>query len=421
MESRINDSKRKRVVVVGGSIAGLCCAHSLLRSEWLEVLVFERARSVTAAGAGLGVGPRACDALRSWGLGDALESSSLPLSMEENRALDSKRNDPVVIKDETYDHRAVHWSDLHRLIHDALPAGIVRWSHEVVSFAELREANGEPRVRVKVSKLGGAENESNVEEIDADFMVSADGSMSQTREKFIPNESRRYSGYCAWRGVLETSSEHAQEVAETVKKAYPDLGKCLYFDIAEGTHAGLYELLKKRLNWLWYINQPEPQLKGKSVTLKADEKAIKELHEQAQRTWPPELAKLMQSTASPFINAIFDREPLGQFVWGRVVLVGEAAHPTTPHGLRSTNMSIDDAFVLGNAIAKWGPDQIEVALDEYQGERVPAATREVLFSRHLGKLKQGLLIPGIDWLQAEQNLKEQLLQKNVHSFQPSEL
>lgn len=85
MESRINDSKRKRVVVVGGSIAGLCCAHSLLRSEWLEVLVFERARSVTAAGAGLGVGPRACDALRSWGLGDALESSSLPLSMEEVR------------------------------------------------------------------------------------------------------------------------------------------------------------------------------------------------------------------------------------------------------------------------------------------------------------------------------------------------
>lgn len=73
--------------------------------------------------------------------------------------------------------------------------------------------------------------------------------------------NNRYSGYCAWRGVLETSSEHAQEVAETVKKAYPDLGKCLYFDIAEGTHAGLYELLKKRLNWLWYINQPEPQLK----------------------------------------------------------------------------------------------------------------------------------------------------------------
>ena len=42
----------------------------------------------------------------------------------------------------------------------------------------------------------------------------------------------------------------------------------------------------------------------------------------------------LQATKSPFINAIFDREPLDQFVWGRVALLGEAAHPTTPHGLR---------------------------------------------------------------------------------------
>lgn len=43
---------------------------------------------------------------------------------------------------------------------------------------------------------------------------------------------------------------------------------------------------------------------------------------------------LLQVTESPFINAIFDGEPLDQFVWGRVALLGEAAHPTTPHGLR---------------------------------------------------------------------------------------
>ncbi len=43
---------------------------------------------------------------------------------------------------------------------------------------------------------------------------------------------------------------------------------------------------------------------------------------------------IVQATESPFINAIFDREPLDQFVWGRVALLGEAAHPTTPHGLR---------------------------------------------------------------------------------------
>ncbi len=51
----------------------------------------------------------------------------------------------------------------------------------------------------------------------------------------------------------------------------------------------------------------------------------------------------MQATKAPFINAIYDREPLDQWVFGCIVLVGEAAHPTTPHGLRSTNMAICDA------------------------------------------------------------------------------
>lgn len=143
------------------------------------------------------------------------------------------------------------------------------------------------------------------------------------------------------------------------------------------------------------------------------------MHEEARRTWVPELATLMQATTNPFINAIFDREPLHQFVWGRVVLIGEAAHPTTPHGLRSTNMSILDAFVLGNALSKWGSEGIDAALNEYQEERVPATAREVLFSRHLGQLKQGLAGPEyFQWLQADEEVKRGLLQRNMHRFRP---
>jgi hypothetical protein len=69
----------------------------------------------------------------------------------------------------------------------------------------------------------------------------------------------RYSGYCAWRGVLDGSTEC--NAAAMVRRVYPDLGRCLYFDIAQGTHSVLYELPGGRLNWLWYINQPEPHLK----------------------------------------------------------------------------------------------------------------------------------------------------------------
>lgn len=70
----------------------------------------------------------------------------------------------------------------------------------------------------------------------------------------------RYSGYCAWRGVIDFSGQEDSETIVGIKKAYPDLGKCLYFDLSSRTHSVLYELLNKRLNWIWYINQPEPEL-----------------------------------------------------------------------------------------------------------------------------------------------------------------
>lgn len=71
----------------------------------------------------------------------------------------------------------------------------------------------------------------------------------------------RYSGYCAWRGVLDFSGIEDSEIIKGMRRVYPDLGKCLYFDLASGTHSVFYELLNKRLNWVWYINQPEPIMK----------------------------------------------------------------------------------------------------------------------------------------------------------------
>lgn len=61
--------------------------------------------------------------------------------------------------------------------------------------------------------------------------------------------------------MLDLSHSDKSEIFEALKKVYPDLGKCLYFDLGRGTHAVFYELLNKRLNWIWYVNQPEPQLK----------------------------------------------------------------------------------------------------------------------------------------------------------------
>ncbi len=82
-ERDMGKQEMKKVVVVGGSIAGLSCAHAFLKAKGWEVVVLEKARSVSSAGAGLGLDPEACDALKDWGIGDGFLQQSLPLSIEE--------------------------------------------------------------------------------------------------------------------------------------------------------------------------------------------------------------------------------------------------------------------------------------------------------------------------------------------------
>ncbi|KAK9141605.1 hypothetical protein Syun_011005 [Stephania yunnanensis] len=130
---------------------------------------------------------------------------------------------------------------------------------------------------------------------------------------------------------------------------------------------------------------------GNSVTMKVSTEMIEQMHKEAEETWVPELVRVMKETSEPFVNVIYDCDPLEQVVWDNVVLVGDAAHPTTPHGLRSTNMSILDAAVLGQCINKCTSlENLGLALKEYETIRLPVTSRQVLHSRRLGRIKQGL-------------------------------
>jgi hypothetical protein len=60
--------------------------------------------------------------------------------------------------------------------------------------------------------------------------------------------------------VFDFSGKESSDTMTSIRRAYPELGNCLYFDLAYKTHAVLYELPRSRLNWLWYINGPEPEL-----------------------------------------------------------------------------------------------------------------------------------------------------------------
>ncbi|KAG1335535.1 hypothetical protein COCNU_03G016540 [Cocos nucifera] len=138
------------------------------------------------------------------------------------------------------------------------------------------------------------------------------------------------------------------------------------------------------------ITLPLPIDLGKSMTLKASDDMIQRMIEEAEKVWVPELAKVMKETKQPFINVIYDADPPTKLFWDKVVLVGDAAHPVVPNGARSTNMSIQDAETLGLCLKKWGLEDLADALREFQTIRHPVITKQVLHSRLMGLLRQGL-------------------------------
>ncbi|CAA7039741.1 unnamed protein product [Microthlaspi erraticum] len=377
--------KKGKAIIVGGSIAGVSCAHTLTLAGW-DVLVLEKsseppARSPT--GAGLGLDPQARQIIKSWlPHPHLLDEITLPLSIDQTTDSEKKVT-RVLTRDENFDFRAAYWSDIHALLYNALPQTMFLWGHKFLSFTDSQD---ESSVKVKTLVI---ETQETVE-IQGDLLVAADGCLSSIRKTFLPNLKLRYSGYCAWRGVYDFSGIENSETVRGIKKEYQDLGKCLYFDLGTQTHSVFYELINKKLNWIWYVNQPEPELKSNSVTLKVSEEMMKKMHEEADTIWIPELARLMKETNDPFLNVIYDCEPLERIFWGNVVLVGDAAHPTTPHGLRSTNMSVLDAEVLGKCLEKCGRENLSLGLEEYQRIRLHVVSEQVLYARRLGRIKQGL-------------------------------
>ncbi|PON57936.1 FAD/NAD(P)-binding domain containing protein [Parasponia andersonii] len=385
----MSQRKRPKAVIAGGSIAGVSCAHTLISAGW-DVVVLEKAcepPTGSPTGAGLGLDPLAQRLIQSWiRQPQLLHDSTLPLTIDQNQVTDSeKKVSWTLTRDEEFNFRAAYWADLHGLLYKALSPHIFLWGHHLLSFS-ISSDKKSVKVKARVVQTG------ETLEIVGDLLVAADGCLSSIRGSFLPDLKLRYSGYCAWRGVLDFSGNESSETIRGIREAYPELGKCLYFDLSSGTHTVIYELLKEKLNWVWYINQPEPQLKGNSMTMKVSDDMIQRMHQEAEKTWGPALVRVIQETKEPFVNVIYDSDPLERLFWDNVVLVGDAAHPTTPHGLRSTNMSLLDAAVLGSCLDKWGGDKLELALQEYQSIRLPVVSKQVLHSRRMGRLKQGLVL-----------------------------
>jgi 2-polyprenyl-6-methoxyphenol hydroxylase-like FAD-dependent oxidoreductase len=373
--ARQSDADRARVIIVGGSIAGLF-AGALLRREGFAVDVFERSGEALASrGAGIASHPELFEVLEQVGATPAenLGGDSLGVEIVGRIVLD---RDGAVVGEHRLPQIMLSWDRLYRVLRAVLPDDHYHAGRAIESF----EQDGDG-VTVHLAD-GGRER--------AEWLIGADGIRSTVRRELLPDLEPAYAGYVAWRGLIEESAMSAGACAV--------LGEHLMFCLPAGEQMlgypvpGAVEAIlpgRRRYNMVWYRPADEATAltgrDGRRYDLsippgQVAEGAVAALDADADALLAPCCAEVVHLSRPPFIQAIYDLES-PQLVFGRAILIGDAAFVTRPHTGMGVTKAALDALTLAQALA--APDRAS-ALAAWQSRRLRYGRAVVERARWLG-------------------------------------
>jgi len=373
--------KSLRVIVIGGSIGGLSAAAALAKAG-AKVKVFEGHQGKLGGGSGIGIDTTSIGILKGLGVDfdNIYAEEMVPMRME--KYLD--RNGRYLFQRENLPLCSVYWQDLYNMLLSLVPEKSMLFDRELVDL-DCDHKDG----KVLATFQDG-------ETIQGDLLVGGDGVLSRVHQKAFGRRQLRYSGYSTWRGTIGPE-DIEPNVMDKFRDAFSDIGRCHYFELAKNCHSTFFELGGGFINWNIFLQRSEPYAEPGHVTTIPDDELMKKLKLDTKDVISPILAGLVTSTKNPYLHDIFDADPPNTFVnkGKNVVLVGDAAHPTTPHAQRGANMTIQDSYVLAKCLSTSGMD-LNHALQYYDEVRVPEAARSVYLARHLGRVKNGLHNFGVD-------------------------
>jgi 2-polyprenyl-6-methoxyphenol hydroxylase-like FAD-dependent oxidoreductase len=367
-----------KALVIGGGIGGLATALSL-HAVGIECEVFEQAQSIRELGVGINTLPHAIKALAELDLLEELDRVGIRTAeliytnrfgqhvWREPRGLDAGHE---------YPQFSIHRGKLQRVLHEAVLGRIgserIHTGHQLVEFEQ--DGHG---VTARFVRRDRAEETASAR---GDLMIAADGIHSTVRRALFANEGPAcWNGVMIWRGATEYPpflSGRSMIIAGGMR------AKLVLYPISNDTRTPGTNLL----NWavcakLGDGSTPPPRREDWN-RLGSPKDALPYV-EGVFRLDAVDPVDVIRATEAVYEYPMCDRDPLPQWSFGRVTLLGDAAHAMYPVGSNGASQAVLDARCLASLLAETKDDVVK-ALAAYERARLPATAQIVRDNRSGG-------------------------------------
>jgi 2-polyprenyl-6-methoxyphenol hydroxylase-like FAD-dependent oxidoreductase len=349
------------ILIAGGGIGGLAAALGLARKGYRSI-VLEQAPELGEIGAGIQIGPNAFHAFDYLGVGDAARAKAVYI--DHLVLMDAMKDERIaaIPLDEPFRRRfknpyaVVHRADLHLVLLDACRAN---------DLIELRTRSAVERYdqdgsRVTVTLRSG-------DRVTGAALIGADGLRSRVRAQLVGDGAPRVSGHTTFRSVIPT-----EQMPEDLRWNAATLWagpKCHI------VHYPLQGWKTFNLVVTYHNDAPEP-VAGKPASAEEVFAGFRHVHPVAQ--------SIIRHGRDWKLWVLCDREPISDWVDGRVALLGDAAHPMMQYMAQGACMAMEDAVCLAQSMEAHGGG-IEAALAAYNATRALRTARVQLQSRAIGE------------------------------------
>ena len=322
-----------KILIVGGGVAGLSLAIALKRLG-RDADVVERQINDTHAGTGLYLPGNATRALGQLGLLERVQAAAMPV--KNQKILD--RHGRLLCNTDTENVwgscgpcLALAHSTAHGLLRDAAPQSAIRYG---VSIAEIRQAGAKCDVLFTDGTTGAY-----------DLVVGADGINSRVRKFVSPSTVPAYSDQVSWRFVTRNATGI----------------DCWTAMLGDGCTMLAIPLSPGQV----YVYTDVTLPKG------ADHESMRHVHPRQLEGFTAPVFPLIEraSDRTQIHFGRIGRVTMKQWVYGRVVLMGDAAHASSPSMAENAGMAMEDALVLAEVLATQA--DIDAALAAYEQRRQP--------------------------------------------------